>query len=323
LIQPSVLFASYPKNVFDIILGNPPFQDKVNESDTKNPRKGGKNKLYERITNKCFPVLNDDGFLLFVTPDNIFSGSTSIVYNEFLKYNTLFISINNIRKTFFPKIGISMCYFLIQKRIKDSKLKTSILNQDNNIIEVILKNRPINPISEWTEKTETIVNQYLSEIQNNAHYFRGNSEKDYTGGKYKVIYTPDKILRTNDIKMAPGIDIKKIVLFETKPMEDGILDNGTHGVGPHTIYVPVNTEKDGRLLNTFFSSDIYKTLVKVSLTSQYLKTSLISHIDINKILNTPNNPFYIRGKLSVGGSTRKFKPASNSNKSQKRKYGFM
>ena len=44
---------------FDVIIGNPPFQDEITENDIKKPRKGGKNKLYERITIKCLTLLNN------------------------------------------------------------------------------------------------------------------------------------------------------------------------------------------------------------------------------------------------------------------------
>jgi hypothetical protein len=282
---------------FDIIIGNPPFQDEISESDTTKPRKGGKNKLYERITAICLSLLNSKtneeergnkegkGYLLFVTPDNIMTGNTNKAYEEIIKYNTLYISFNNIQKQYFPTIGISMCYFLIETGKKQNALKTTINNQENEMFHIVLEDRALNPIGNWSPKTEKMVTDYISSDRNDAVYNRGTSESDYTGGKYEVVYTPDKILRTNNLDLAPGLKIKKIILFESKPLSSGFIDmKGKYGVGPHTFYIPFQTETEGKLLERFFKSDVYKTLVKVSITSQYLKTSLISHLNMNKIL---------------------------------------
>jgi len=279
---------------FDIIVGNPPFQDSIEEKKTDAPRKGGKNKLYERVTIKCFSLLNKHGYLLFVTPDNIMTGNTNKAYEELIKYNILHINLNNIQKRYFPSIGQSMCYFLIHVGTKKDDLETTIQNNNNQNINIIVRNRPLNPITEWTDKTEKIVRNFISDERNNAVYNRGTKESDYTGGKYKVIYTPEKILHTNNMSLSPGLGIKKIVLFESKPMSDGFLDkNGEYGVGPHTFYIPFETASDGKLLEKFFKSDTYKTLVKVSITSQYLKTSLISYLNINKILGNKSKREFI------------------------------
>ena len=290
-------FKQFTLDKFDIIIGNPPFQDNIKKNDdeddddiklikkNKKPRTGGKNKLYERITIKSLSLLNNNGYLLFVTPDNIMTGNVNKAYQEIIKYNTLYINFNNIKKRYFSNIGQSMCYFLVHTSDKNQNQKTKIINNNNQNIIVIIKNRPINPISEWTNETENIVEEFITNERNNVIYNRGTQSSDYQGGKYKVVYKPEEILRTNDKNLALGLDIKKIILFENIPLSSGFSDfKGEYGVGPHTFYVPFKTNTDGKLLERFFKSNIYKTLVKTSLTSQYLKTSLLSHLNLNKIL---------------------------------------
>ena len=282
-------FKKFGINKFDIIVGNPPFQEEG--------QSGGKNKLFERVTSKCLQDLNVNGYLLFVTPDNIFTGNTSKVYTEMLNNNVEYISFNNIQKEYFPKIGQSMCYFLVKKTEPlgaigpmNSSHKTVVENTSGKI-SVTLQNREINPITDWTMENEKIIDDYLISQRNNAVYYRGTTADNYRGKKYTVIYTPDQNLKTDDINLAPGIGIKKLVLFESKPLSDGILDvTGEYGVGPHTFYIPFNTASDGKKLQTFFKSDLYKKLVKLTLTSQYLKTALIGHLNINKIIDKPSAP---------------------------------
>ena len=282
-------FRQFGVDKFDIIIGNPPFQDSIEKTVTNAPRKGGKNKLYERITIKCLSLLNKNGYLLFVTPDNIMTGNTNKSYQEIIKYNTLYISFNNIQKRYFPRIGQSMCYFLVETSTKNNKTKTQVNNQDNKTISIILKDRNINPVRDWTFETEKIFSEYITTVRNDSVYYRGTTESDYEGGKYTVIYLPNRdniYLKTNNEKLAPGLGIKKIVLFETVPASNGIVDyNGEYGVGPHTIYIPFQSNTEGKLLERFFKSQIYRKLVDSSQTShRYLKVTLISYLNLNKIL---------------------------------------
>ena len=183
-----------------------------------------------------------------------------------------------------------MCYFVIHYSGKNDKTKTRIINQNNQNISVILKDRNINPVRDWTSETEKIFSEYITNNRNNSVYYRGTTECDYKGGQNTVIYLPNReniYLKTNNEKLAPGLGIKKIVLFETVPASSGIVDyKGEYGVGPHTIYIPFKTNTEGGLLERFFKSPIYRKLVDSSQTShRYLKVTLISHLNLDKIIN--------------------------------------
>jgi hypothetical protein len=274
---------------FDVVMGNPPFQDEIdvtNSAAFHGPRKGGKHKLYERITIRCIELLNIDGYLIFITPDNIMTGNTNKAYEEIIKLHVIYISFNNIKKRYFPTVGQPMCYFFIQNTQSDKQTKIEISGE--NIFLVKLQDRPLNPVREWTKENEELVNKYITNDTNNVVYNRGTSASEYKGGKYEVVYTPTPpYLYTNNIELANGLNIRKVILFETKPLSHGILDaTGKYGVGPHTFYVPFNTILEGKILDRFFKSEIYKTLVRISTTSQYLKTSLIKHLNIPNILKS-------------------------------------
>ena len=74
---------------FDIIVGNPPYQEVY--ADT-NKSKGGTN-LYVKFINLSFNILNENGFLLFITPISWLGPSTNkqmgdnLLHNIFLKYD--------------------------------------------------------------------------------------------------------------------------------------------------------------------------------------------------------------------------------------------
>lgn len=93
---------------FDIIMGNPPFQEKD---------KTGDNKLYLSFTEKSIHMLKKDGYLLFITPPNTLNYLLLVSKNR--KYINVFYQLKYIAyetiNEFFKTIGSSFCYFLLQK----------------------------------------------------------------------------------------------------------------------------------------------------------------------------------------------------------------
>jgi hypothetical protein len=276
-------------NEFDIIIGNPPFQDEVKEStgQTKKPR-GNKNKLYERITIYFLNnVLKSNGYLLFVTPDNILTGNKNPTYKELIKYDICDININNIKTNYFPGIGQQMCYFLIRKR-KTNGYKTTITNNKGISFDVVIEDRGINPVGDWSPNTEKLIDQYMN--NNKQNNFIRTSEKNIKNspdGKIKVLINSTNSIRTND-KNVEGYGVTKFILFRMQPAVEGILDStGNIGLSTDQIYyLPLEgyNKTDINKIVKFFKSEPYKILQKATTTGQFLKDVFIKSININKII---------------------------------------
>lgn len=281
---------SFLENGFDIIVGNPPFQDDpmLDTNDNNKRIIGHKSKLYERILDKCLDILLVGGHITFITPNNLFAGNSSAVYKRIVTDNSLLVSSVIFEKKPFPKVQQQFCYFLIDKTNKPNKTnKTNI----NNELTTVLLDRPINPVMDWTTKTEALVRKYLlpSGSKNNAKYNRGKSVGDYVGNKYKLIYKPNgETLGTNSAELAVGLGIKKIVIFAISTDLEFITDfKGEYGVGPNTFYIPVNNVIEGRKLASFLLSNEYKELaLACKTTRQFLKIGFIEHLNIKKIVST-------------------------------------
>ena len=265
---------------FDIIVGNPPFQDEH--------LLGGKSKLYERITGFCIDnLLKQDGLLLFLVPDNMFSGNSVVGYNKLLENNVKLVSFEDNINLFFPKIQQYICYFLLKR---SSPSTTTIISQKGQKFETKLLDRVVNPVRNWTKRIDTLIKKYIGSEKNNAVYVRGKPISEYKGSKYKVIYTPDKKLGTNNSSLAAGIGIPKIVIFGISPDLKFETDfKGLYGAGPNTFYIPVSNMRQGRLLEKFLKSDDYKTLALATKTTrQFLKISFIQYLRFDKIFNQNN-----------------------------------
>ena len=242
---------------FDIILGNPPFS-----------------KLYEKITNKCLDLLKSGGHLLFIAPNNLFCGHSKI-YKKILNYHVKYI---NFSIPFFPKIQQNICSFLIQSnKFEKIDIKTKI-----NGCDIILKDRQLNPVNNWTTITDHLLDKYISNVKNNSIYNRGKNLSEYSGSDYELIYTRDKTIFTDDKSLAIGYGIPKIVIFCISPSFEFKTDfDGLFGIGPNTFYIPILSIFDGLRLEKLLNSDDYLLIANaVKTTRQFLKIGLIQYLKI-------------------------------------------
>ena len=294
---------------FDCIIGNPPFQDDYGLSNNGKRINGGKSKLYERIFLKSFSLLKNGGFLSFVVPDNIFSGNGSQSYQTIIQNRVPFVSLNPSNQSYFHKIQQPVCYFILQKVLSQSL--TTIEHGDEETFQIKLQDRPVNPIRNWTLHTDKLINKYVGNQRNIVSYNRGKSIPSYKGNKYNVIYTPSKTLHTNNINLAPGMNIKKAIVFSISTELAFKMDySGNYGAGPNTFYIPFNTNAEGKKLEQFLNSKEYKTLALATKTTrQYLKIAFIEYLKLTKIM----------GSNKTQKHKNKLKQKQN-NKTQKRKY---
>ena len=275
---------------FDIIIGNPPFQDSVELKDNGQRIQGGKNKLYERIFIKSIQLLKEGGYLSFIVPDNMFSGNGSDAYKILLKEDTQYIDFNSNLNSFFPGIQQTVCFFLLYKNFstKNDPKKTVIENSDGQQLSLFLENRPVNPIRNWNLKTEKLIKKYISNEKNNIVYNRGKNLNLYKGNKYPIVYSLDKTIGTNNPDLALGLNQKKAIIFAISPELSFKMDyTGKYGSGPNTFFLPFETNIEGKILEKFFKGEDYKTMALATrVTRQYLKHSFIQHLNINKIINS-------------------------------------
>ena len=296
-----------PKNEsFDCIVGNPPFQDDYGLNREGKRINGGKSKLYERIFLKSFSILKKGGYLSFVVPDNIFSGNGSQSYQTIIQNRVPFVSLKQSNQSYFNKIQQHVCYFILQKL--PSQTLTTIEYNDQQTFQVKLQDRPVNPIRNWTLQTEKLINKFVSNERNNVSYNRGKSINSYKGNKYTVIYTPSKTLHTNNPKLAPGINIKKAIIFSISPDLAFKMDySGNYGAGPNTFYIPFNTVSEGKKLEKFLNSKEYKTLALATKTTrQYLKIAFIEYLKLTTIMGSNKNKTKKQNKKQ-NNKTRKHK----------------
>lgn len=303
----------YPDIQFDCIIGNLPFQDDFGLTSAGKKILGGKNKLYERIFLKCSEQhLKKNGHITVIVPSNIFSGNGLKSYQNLVQNFVKFVSFNKNIIEYFPKLyNIDMCYFHMIKKINNDepKEKTIIESQNGNQFKCLLIDRPVNPVSNWTLKTEALTNKYIISEKNDVVYNRGKKINDYKGTKYKLVYTPKQFLKTNNKELSIGLNIKKAILFLISPQLEFIMDyDGKYGLGPNTFYIPFQNITEGRNIENFLKSSDYKELALATRTNrQFLKISFIEHLNLEKIKMKNNHINTKKKRKNIKNKTRKSK----------------
>lgn len=100
---------------FDVIVGNPPYQDGTKD--------GGQNKIYNQFCKKSLDLLNPDGTLAFVTPTSVLKESKrfSLIGLEGLK-------LVDFRADSYFDVGINICWWLVDRTYRDNKV--TVINND-------------------------------------------------------------------------------------------------------------------------------------------------------------------------------------------------
>jgi hypothetical protein len=137
---------------FDVVVGNPPYQDQVTNSDSA---------LWLKFVNMCMPLLNEDGCLLFITPTSWVGKTTNtkkanwspFTDNHVVMYHPLTPSE---RKEFFGDIGSTFGYYLIKK----GRGVTSLVLDDGSTVNHQLI--PGEPLPKTLSPTSMCLHQKLS-----------------------------------------------------------------------------------------------------------------------------------------------------------------
>ena len=293
-------------------VGNPPFQIQG--------RSYGKNKIYEKIISKCTDILIHNNtqktqrHICFLSPDNLFSGTCTVGYNTLTTFMHVgFVSFNQLElHKYFSKIQQPICLFFASTtnsgnrngNSNDGQPQTLTLTTDKieetTTVEInggernqfILQARPVNPVRNWTPAIEKLVEKYVTDNRNTVKYNRGKNIGNYStsDGTYALIYGPKKILYTDDILLAPGYGIVKVIIFAISPkLEHRVDATGEFGVGPNTFYIPLGSKKECDTVSKFLSSEIYRNMSRaINTTRQYIKMGFVEYLNIELILAQPS-----------------------------------
>lgn len=186
------------KNVFelvekkwDLIITNPPYSGGGNKNTS----------LSNAIIEHCIDILNDKGYICFVTPNNWMTFNNNNTTLKKLLNNGSFLIIDNDVKKYFPSVGSSFTIFLWQKGVFDIKTKVYnnyiihdeqevIIPKDIRFIPLYLSQTMLDILSK-TVLTERNQFTYRCDLHNFTKKDLLSDRQDSTF-IYETIHTPSK-----------------------------------------------------------------------------------------------------------------------------------
>jgi hypothetical protein len=297
---------------FDIIVGNPPYQDSNATGD---------NKLYLDFTKMSLDILIENGLLLFITPRNILDYLLLVDKNrKYIDnfYQLKYLAIETSNKHF-PKVGSTFAYFLIKKQLYyeptiieymylDKIEIIKIMFQKGFKIPRVLTILDMEILSKITSKTNNyILHDFI--FNNKTQRIRKQhidkniiSIKETDKHKIKIIDT------INKTKPFPGkyyyynikdndFDKKKLILSKKGYLMPYIDDTKSYTYSDNFKYIIDDNMEQIKLLfeskiikyllfqyskNGFDSIDILKTLDKKNLTNIKFENDLYNLYDLTE-----------------------------------------
>jgi adenine-specific DNA-methyltransferase len=308
------IFTFY-KIEFDIIVGNPPYQDTI----ANQTRKAKNHNLWTYFIKRSFELLSYNGYLLFVTPPAWMSPSSSILKTIFLKYQIHYLNLE-ICSNYFKGIGSKFCYYLIQKcppfkkaefnfiYLGSSKLKKvkgqSFINFKSNYS--FIPQLPSNEAFSILEKTVFATNEKLNiKYDSDLHRFTKKellSTQKNEVFKYKTIHTPSQILWSSRPHKHQG-KIKVFIPLTTY-YEDILIDDcgNTQGMG----YILCTTLNEAEQLKKLLLSQLFRFIANITRWSNFNVPEVMKLLPSTPLVNKELTDDFVFDFFKITNSEKKY-----------------
>lgn len=264
-------------NNFDIIIGNPPFQDDVSELKSEAQ---GHHDLYPSFFIKSFSLLNKNGYLSFINPakwrapDKI--GDLKEMWNIFVSNNALFLKIyspNETKKIFGDNVLTRIDYYILQKNTNYTN--TIIIDEEGKEYNINIRNWNFLPNYDLNQ-----IKSVLTDKENGMHVLYHSSQYDkrkpYVSekkvGLYKypimhshTIKDGDVLYWTNDKEVKGknyvSMFVPKVIIIKGVYPYAYNDYKGQYGMSNYSFGLPIKSKKEGDDIVRAMNSEKFKRLI--------------------------------------------------------------
>ena len=291
---------------FSLVVGNPPYEARSDSGVSK----GGGNNLYTKFVYLADHLLNDNGYMLFITPPSYFSPGRSINKNDmnlrkdiFDKYYQYYINLEECAKHI--NVTSNLIYLLIQKSNNQNEDVQVVCKYKNTIYNTNIHQRLlIRPYLPYLLTNESL--QIMTKVKNiksdklaifNSTFFdkrrphvlsknKNESVEEYkqraldNGYVYPIQATSVQVVYSS--KKCKNQDDKKVLMSESGYLKP-FYDDGILGVGGHCFACLVKDVNEGNKIIQLINSKLYKF---------YIETNKWSGFHNREVLQDSSNIIY-------------------------------
>lgn len=264
-------FLKYPeikneKDKFDLSTVNPPFAHLIFDEKTQKFKRASKNhNLIKPFLKKCLSLTKKGGYICFITPSSWMSlADRNILIKELTQYQFHWLDIGSAKKKWFPKVGSSFTWYIIQK--KPSYKPFTISGNYKGLIyesEVESQVRDYIPLI-YNKTIQSILNKVI-DINNEKYKVETSSDlHKYTKRKliskdkdenhqYKLIHTPTQtVYASRAHKYQDGYK----VFISTTNQYSTFVDNC--GMTQSIAFIRCKNEKEANKISKNLNNNLFK-----------------------------------------------------------------
>ena len=256
---------------FDVVLGNPPYQ----EMSQTGGRGSKRNNLYSKFMELAMDVLlYDGGYLVFITPRGwMTSGSKNTRF--FSERTAIFVDVNGA-DPYFKGIGSSFSWFVIHNSRNTQNLLTEIRStfQKKVYTSRVLMKSPFYPMLITTESIAIFNKTVFSDtdkMEFSAKSFNHEFEKNILSKEkddahpYLVHHTPTQILYAQ--KEPPNYGCYKVICPLTTYWEK--LGVTTDGVTENFRYIIAENQEEAERVKSILHLKLFRFIINMTRWSNF------------------------------------------------------
>jgi site-specific DNA-methyltransferase (adenine-specific) len=280
---------------FDVVLGNPPYQDKEGNENSTNS-----GDLYKKFIEKSLDLTKDDGYVAMVVP-SAWSGPRSGKLKEMLFEENQPTVFDSHGKKWFD-VNMNTCYFVTQKgrkgptEVRDAhglSITKTLTKED--IIGTDLKSQIIKEkLKDYASKGNLGDLWTRGKLHlNQAKAFKGNNKVEFIKAVGSKNSTECDTMYINQTQEAHGLGLHKVVL----PNLGGsdvignikVVDKNTVG-GHSVVFLPTKNNTQSKNLKAYLESKLVRYLIssiKISTPNSKNVFKNIPVVDLDRTWTDP------------------------------------